>query len=426
MSQQIFIGIDFGTSGCRACAIDEHDNIIAMQQQPLPEPLIKQGHVEQDANLWWQNVNQLLDRLFQQVDTSSIRSIAIDGTSGTVLLTDEGGKPLCPALMYNDSQCRDEADAISAIAPENSAAHGSSSGLAKLIHLYKKHPEASHALHQADWIAGMLCGNFSTSDENNALKSGYDPVTGCWPEWIEKTGLDRQLLPTVVKPGSLIGTITKALAKQFKLPQQVRIIAGTTDSIAAFIATGACCIGDAVTSLGSTMVLKIISDKPVFSPQHGIYSHKLGQHWLAGGASNSGGNVLRHFFSDDQMREMSSQLLPDIDTGLDYYPLLTPGERFPVSDPGYAGKLTPRPASDSEFFQGLLEGMAMIECHAYKKLQQLGAPYPARVFTAGGGSKNQPWRQIRSRRLGVSVLTAKQVDACFGAALLAKQGAITG
>jgi sugar (pentulose or hexulose) kinase len=123
------------------------------------------------------------------------------------------------------------------------------------------------------------------------------------------------------------------------------------------------------------------------------------------------------------MQEMSKQLSTDTDTGLDYYPLITRGERFPVNDPNYTGKLTPRPASDVQFFQGLLEGIASIEYQAYKKLQQLGAPCPNQIFTAGGGSQNQAWTAIRSRRLGVPVLTARQTEASFGSALLAKQGA---
>ena len=75
------------------------------------------------------------------------------------------------------------------------------------------------------------------------------------------------------------------------------ICAGTTDGVASFIATRAAAPGDAVTSLGTTLVLKLLSDKPIFAPAQGVYSHRLGDRWLAGGASNTGGGALLAHFS---------------------------------------------------------------------------------------------------------------------------------
>ena len=57
-------------------------------------------------------------------------------------------------------------------------------------------------LHQADWIAGQLSGRFDVSDENNALKTGYDPMTRRWPDWIAETGFDVDALPTSCPPAS--------------------------------------------------------------------------------------------------------------------------------------------------------------------------------------------------------------------------------
>ena len=72
--------------------------------------------------------------------------------------------------------------------------------------------------------------------------------------------------------------------------------AGTTDGCASFLATGARRAGEAVTALGSTLVIKLLSDKPIFAPDYGIYSHRIGETWLLGGASNTGGKVIEHLF----------------------------------------------------------------------------------------------------------------------------------
>jgi sugar (pentulose or hexulose) kinase len=100
------------------------------------------------------------------------------------------------------------------------------------------------------------------------------------------------------------------------------VCAGTTDSIAAFLASGASTPGVAVTSLGSTLVLKLLSRTRIEDSRFGIYSHRLGDLWLTGGASNTGGAVLRQFFTDEQIKHLSCQIEPSTESSLNYYPLL--------------------------------------------------------------------------------------------------------
>ena len=169
-------------------------------------------------------------------------------------------------------------------------------------------------------------------------------------------------------------------------------------------------------------MLKLISDKPVFAPEFGVYSHRLGDYWLVGGASNSGGKVLAQFFSSRQMHTMTAQLNPDKATGLDYYPLPAQGERFPFADAAKQAQLTPRPDSDVLFFQGMLEGIASIEALAYQRLAELGAPALTSVRSVGGGSQNPAWTQIRQHRLKTVMIKPVQSEAAYGSALLALQG----
>ncbi|HEY1384763.1 MAG TPA: FGGY-family carbohydrate kinase, partial [Dongiaceae bacterium] len=96
--------------------------------------------------------------------------------------------------------------------------------------------------------------------------------------------------------------------------------------------------------------------------------------------------------------------------------------RFPISDPGLAPRISPRPADDAQFFQGLLEGIAAIETLAYQQLQKRGAPSLQRVITIGGGARNPAWTAIRRRILRVPVTVAQETEASFGAALLALHG----
>jgi sugar (pentulose or hexulose) kinase len=326
--------------------------------------------------------------------------------------------------MYNDARAGAEAARIAKIAPAESAAQGRSSALAKLLHLLDKGAAADvrHAVHQADWIAGRLGAQHGISDENNALKLGYDPVTRTWPAWLDELGVPRALLPKVLVPGTSFARIDPAVSGALGLPPSAEIAVGTTDGVASFIATGADQPGDAVTSLGTTLVLKQLATQPIFAADQGVYSHRLGERWLAGGASNTGGAALLAHFTAQEMDRLTPQLTPAQPTGLDYYPLPKPGERFPIADPELAARITPRPAEPVRFFQGLLEGIAAIEALAYRRLALLGAPPLRRVVSVGGGAKNAPWTDIRSRTLGVPVTTAEQTEASYGAALLALHG----
>jgi sugar (pentulose or hexulose) kinase len=417
-----YLGIDLGTSGCRGVAIDAEGRQLAESSVTLP-PSARDGRggATQRPEHWWQATQRVLRQLVPQLGSHRPTALAVDGTSATLLLTDAKGQPLGPALMYDDSRARDEAAALAALAPPASAVHSPSSSLAKLLWLSGDLPaDARHALHQAEWITGQLTGRWDLGDENNCLKLGYDPVARRWPDWFGELNIDRGLLPAVKPAGTRLGSLRPGLSEELGLPHDLQIVAGTTDSVAAALACGLHRAGDGATALGSTLAIKLLSPEPVFAPAYGVYSHRLFDDWLVGGASNSGGAVLRQFFSDAEMAAMQPSLQPDHPTGLDYYPLPAPGERFPVNDPQLAPRITPRPKQPVRFFQGLLEGIAAIEAQAYRRLQDLGAPAVRQVFTTGGGARNSAWQRIRQRHLGVPVSRARHDQAAYGAALLAR------
>ena len=416
----LFIGIDLGTSGCRAEAINVSKEIVAESHVDYPKSSV------QTPELWWQATQAVIKDITTQVKQYHIEAIAIDGTSATVLLCSEEGIPLTPALMYHDQRATKQAELLKRVAPHHSVATSASSGLAKALWLIEHYPQNKpfRFVHQADWVAGQLCRRFDFSDINNALKTGYDANNRHWPLWISDLGFDTACLPRVCYPGDKVTTINLNIAKQLGLPIDVDIIAGTTDSTAAFIAASeheSPQPGDAVTSLGSSLVVKVVSDVELNDPASGIYSQPYDQYWLVGGASNSGGAVLKFYFTSQQMKTMSQHVRADKPTGLDYYPLLNKGERFPFNDPEFQPRLTPKTANDVLFFQGMLEGIANIEHEGYKLLYELGAPYPTSVKTVGGGAKNTAWQQIREKKLGVPVICAKHSEAAYGSALLASK-----
>ncbi|MCB1800882.1 MAG: FGGY-family carbohydrate kinase [Gammaproteobacteria bacterium] len=427
VAETCFIGIDLGTSGCRTIAIDPGGAVIASSRAAMPESLRSaDGGSEQQPEDWWQAASTTLADVIGQTD-ARVKAICVDGTSSSLLLCDADGRPCSPALMYDDQRAKDEAAIIERHAPAGSAARGASSALAKLMFLLRTPHSAGrarHAVHQADWIASRLTGRFGVSDENNALKLGYDPQQRKWPQWFEPLAVPASLLPRVSVVGDVLGTVSGQTAERFGLEPDTLVVAGTTDSNAAFLAAGATHCGEAVTSLGSTLVLKVLGERPVNAATYGVYSHRIGERWLIGGASNTGGSVLRRFFSDTELVALSAQIDPTTDSGLDYYPLPATGERFPIADPTLPARLAPRPTDKVRFLQGILEGIARIEAVGYRCLAELGAPYPVRVLSCGGGAANENWLRLRQRLLGVPVERATHDEAAYGSALLARQALV--
>ncbi|MGF1512258.1 MAG: FGGY-family carbohydrate kinase [Elainellaceae cyanobacterium] len=420
------LGLDFGTSGARAIAIDG-EQVRGEARCDYPG-----GAIAADASQWRDALWALLDALPLEI-RQRLTAIAINGTSGTVLRCDGRGEPVGEAILYSDSRGREMLDAIDGIAPAEHVARSASSSLAKLMWWHQhdslrqtpSDPGPIYFLHQADWLSFLLHGQLGVSDYHNSLKLGYDVAALNYPDWF-RTVPKTLVLPEVVEPGTPIGPVRATVAEQFGIPQGCQVCAGTTDSIAAFLASGAANDGEAVTSLGSTLVLKLLSPHRVEQSSSGIYSHRFGDRWLVGGASNSGGAVLAEFFDAEALASLSPEIHPEKDSGLNYYPLLQPGERFPINDPDLPPCLTPRPDDVALFLQGLLEGMAHIEALGYKTLQSLGAAPLVKVYSAGGGAGNEAWSAIRSRYLGVPVVQAAQGEAAYGTARLAQRRSLCG
>ena len=435
------LGIDFGTSGVRSCLIDASSQSILHENSFSWQSLGSESSVSSAAS-WRDALMKVMSGVPPEA-RSAVRSVCCSGTSSSALLYDaKSGVVTRNPRMYNfnvlvDAQSGSSGDdgagkaalaLISANCPAGSATNAATSTLAKLLswHLAQSLGPSEHLLHQADYCSFLLTEGTAParSDWHNALKLGFDVHSLSYPDWLLKLldsqGLSRHVLPPVVEPGVPVGTLGASFCSQ-GYSRECAVVAGTTDSIAAFLASGVTRPGQAVTSLGSTLAIKLLSRVPAADDSRGIYSHRLGDQWLVGGASNVGCAIFRQEgFTDDELRELSASISPDAPAPHSYYPLLRPGERFPVNDPKKQPLLEPRPPAVTRvaFLHGLLGSIAEVEREGYAALQELGADAVSQILTAGGGSKNEVWSAMRARLLGVPVAKAVNTDAAFGAARL--------
>jgi sugar (pentulose or hexulose) kinase len=436
----LVVGIDVGTQGARAVACDARGMVLTQAEEPFlanADRGLPRRWAEQDPESWWLAVAKCLrgvmaDLSRQQLSAPAIQALCVTSTSGTILPIAAGGRPLRPALMYNDGRAQAEAEIVQAAGHRQASALGyrfnPSFALAKILWLRQHEPHifesTARFIHAADFIVGRLTGDYTTTDFSNALKTGYDLLHYCWPEFIESNlGISHERLPRVVSPGTPIAPISTVCAELTGLPAGIPVLAGMTDGCTSQISTGAVAPGDWSSTLGTTLVIKGVTKELLADPQGRIYSHRHPEgYWLPGGASNTGGEAIARRFPRELWAELNARALTLAPTDVILYPLARQGERFPFVRPE-AESFSLDPSTDEAVsYVAHLEGVGYVERLAYEMLAELGAEISETIYTAGGATNSPAWSQIRADILGRTLARPAVTGGAMGAAIIAAAG----
>lgn len=430
MKGNYFIGIDIGTQGARVVLMNAAGDKVSTKEEVFP--LNNYSREEQMPDQWWASCFSLLKTLCNEVkssiDLSHVKAIGVTSTSGTVIPLDKQARPLHNAIMYSDSRSAAEAaicrEAAKASGTNAFSSFNASCGLPKMLWFVNTFPEKAKQIgtfiHAADFITGCLSGNYFVTDYTNALKSGFDINNLQWPEYIFKNlPIKKEWFQKVVSSGSPIGYLKEELALQTGLSQKIIITAGMTDGCASQVASGAVKPGDWNTTIGTTLVVKGVTENEIKDPSGAIYCHRHPQgYWMPGGASNTGADWVSRLFGEanlDAVNKAAAALIPTMHNA---WPLQQQGERFPFVAAQAKG-FAPEGLSQPELFAAYMEGVAYIERYAYERIKTLSGEEVVQVFTAGGGSNSHTWLTIRSNVLNLPLRKMKNVSGAAGAAVLA-------
>ncbi|MGI6776466.1 MAG: FGGY-family carbohydrate kinase [Acetivibrionales bacterium] len=431
----LFMGIDVGTQGVRAIAANEAGKAEASASVSFHSLNLADipGHYEQSPETWWNStakaivsvVTELKNKGFK---SSDIVAISIDGTSGTILPIGKDNRPLLNGIMYNDMRSKAETDIVRSLSASHEEKMGlrfnSSFALPKILWIKNNMPNiyenARLIIHQADYIAGKLCGEYGVSDYSNSLKTGYDLIDNCWPEYIEELGLDRTKLPDIVAPGEVIGKVSKEAAEELGLSTDTRVVAGATDGYASALAAGAVHVGSWATIIGTTLVLKGVSQYIMIDKTGGSYCHKLPSgSWMVGGASNVGGHCLNNRFDKDQFKFLDQSVEALSPTGVLIYPLTGKGERYPFVDPDAQEFIVGDISDERVLYTALMEGVGYVERLSYDLSIRMGCTIGDVIYTSGGACRSDGWLRIRASIMNRAMKVPAVVDAAMGSAMLA-------
>ncbi|MFG2492011.1 FGGY-family carbohydrate kinase [Streptomyces caniferus] len=424
----IWLGLDLGTQSARCVAVDGTGQVLAAAARPLTGRRDGNRH-EQDPEEWWSALAAACREALGGVDTRRVRGLAIDGTSGTILLADAHGTPLTPGVMYDDGRAAAQAAAVNAAGEQVWQELGYRSmqpswALPKLVSLLESAPALGpdvRLLHQVDLVTWRLAGRQVAADASHALKTGYHLVEERWPHRVmAELGVPESVLPEVVRPGSPLGTVCAAAAEATGIPEGTTIVAGMTDGCAAQIGAGALAPGAWNSVLGTTLVLKGSSPHLVRDPAGVVYCHRgPGDNWLPGGASSSGAGVLSRHFPGEDLDALTARAAA-LDPDAVAYPLVSGGgERFPFRAPDAEPFVLGEVATRAAGFHAWLLGVACLERLCFDYLHHLGAPVDGPLTLTGGGARNAYWCQLRADVLGRPVRLPQQAEGALGMAVLA-------
>jgi sugar (pentulose or hexulose) kinase len=424
----VWVGVDLGTQSVRALAVSRTGSVVGSGARTLTSTRDGSRH-EQDPDAWWEAVAAATSEAVHGVRGERVRGVAVDATSGTVLLTDTGGRPLSAALMYDDSRAAGYVDQVNEAGHHVWAELGyvrmqPTWALPKLLWLLDALApvrEEVRLCHQSDFVNRQLVGTEVATDLSNALKTGAHLIDERWPgDVFAELGVPAAALPALVRPGTTIGEVCSSAEAVTGLPRGTPVVAGMTDGCAAQLGAGATAPGSWNSVLGTTLVLKGVTEQLVTDPLGVVYSHRAPDgHWLPGGASNIGAAVIARDFAGQDLAQLDGLAARRQPARAITYPLASTGERFPFVAPGAEAFTLGASPDHIDRYASILQGVAYVERLCLDYLDLLGADVSGDIRLTGGATRSRYWCQLRADILARAVSVPENAEPALGMAVLA-------
>lgn len=436
MARAVVLGVDIGTSSSKGVLVTLDGEIIrsATRSHAVERPF--PGHVEMDANIWWQEFVELSQELLSDGNIEVV-AVGVSGMGPCVLVTDEANRPLRPAILYGvDTRASAQIVALndrfgeSAILQRCGSPLTSQAAGPKLAWIADNEPatfvRARRLFMPSSWLAFQLTGayvlDFHSASQSTPL---FDTRALAWnDDWAALIAPDLAL-PPLHWPGEPAGTVTPCASEATGLPIGVPVITGTIDAWSEAISVGAQTTGDLMLMYGTTMFLvNTVADAVTSPTMWGTVGALPGTRNLAGGMATSGAITgwLRELFGSPEYPDLLEEAAASGPgaRGLMMLPYFA-GERTPVQDPDARGIIAGLTLSHTrgDIYRAALEATALGVRHNIDAMTDAGAAID-RIVAVGGGTQGSLWTQIVTDVTGrKQVIPSKTIGASFGAAFLA-------
>lgn len=447
----IVIGVDVGTSGTKAVAIDQKGELVAsaLVEYPLLTP--KPGWAEQDPAEWKAAALAALKQLAgaKDLNAADVKGIGLTGQMHGSVFLDAENNVLRNALLWCDNRTAEQCDAITSKVGErkliemvcNPALTGFTAP--KILWLRDNEPQHYEKVRKVllpkDYIRWVLTGEYATDVADASGTLLFDVKNRTWHgDLMSLLGIDATFMPRAYEGPEVTGTLSKEAAALTGLPAGIPVVAGGGDQAAGGVGNGIVRSGVISSTVGTSGVVFAFADTISLDPQGRVHTfcHSVPGKWHVMGVVLSAGGSLRWF--RDAL--CSTEVAEAKETGKDPYELITdaaeaipPGAEGLTFLPYLSGERTPHkdPYAKAAFIglslkhtrahmaRAVLEGVAFAMRDSLEIMREMGVAIQ-QVRASGGGARSPLWRQIQAD-VNKTPLVTTNIDEgpAFGAALLA-------
>jgi xylulokinase len=437
----VLLGLDVGTGGARAVAVDESGDVVAEASSEYPLHSPRPGWTEQDPEDWWEGAREALGKLAAEVE-DQIVGLGLTGQMHGSVFLDASGEVIRPALLWNDQRTYRQCEKITeAVGKERLIQISGNPALTgfqapKILWLRDEEPEnysrVARVLLPKDYIRLRLTGDYATDASDAAGTLLLDIRGRDWSgEILDALEIPDEWMPEVYEGPESTGELNGDIAAELGLPPGIPVAAGGGDNAAAAVGVGVVEGGFLSSSVGTSGVLFAASGGFTPDPSGRIHAfcHAVPEEYHLMGVTLSAGGSLQWWRDAtgrdyDELVEAASEVPPGAE-GLIFLPYLS-GERTPHLDPQARGAfvgLTSRHGV-AHMTRAVMEGVVYSLRESLEIMRELDI-LVEQVRATGGGARSALWRQLQADVYGVPIhRTTVDEGPAHGAALLS--GVATG
>lgn len=451
------MGIDFGTGGVRVGIFDVEGIPVTFYGVEFETQYPRSGWAEQDPEVWWSSLVEATNRAIQRsgVAPEEIVGISTDATSSTVMVTDENGRHLRPAIMWMDVRASRQARALAdthdrALKYSGYGDVSAEWGLPKALWIKENEPEVYREARRIcdcnDWLIYCLTGEWAASINIASSKFFYDRDSGGWPQsLLRSVGFEdflEKFPERVLDLGTVVGGLKSDVARTLGLRPDTPVAQGAVDAYAGALGLGVVEPGRLALITGSSHVMIGQSSEPIHGQGFwGAYTDAMipGQYTVEAGQASTGSVVawFKNQFATVARKEAASR-------GIDPYEVLNEmgkqvpvgsdglivldyfqGNRSPHTDPLVRGMIWGLSLSHTEghVFRAIIEGICFGTESIFRAMR--GHDFEPRInVVSGGPAKSDLWMQMHADVSNVPIaFTRVSEGPVLGAAMLAAVGA---
>jgi len=454
---EFVLAIDCGTESIRAAVVDAEGNILSVGRAPIHTVYPAPGWAEQSPAEWEEALGVAVREALAASGKppSSIRGVAADGTTSTVVCLDASGRAIREAILWSDIRAVEEARLIGATGDPILARAGGGAPSAewfpcKALWIKRHEPETwnrtSTVFGLTDWLAWKLSGELTMNLNTATMRGFYDAKEGGVPARMYAAAsmddLPGKLPARTARPGELVGRLSDEAASRMGLPRGIPVAAGGGDAFIGTIGLDALEPGQVALITGSSHVVTAHVERPMQAKGlYGSFPDALypGSNLLEGGLASSG-SVLRWFtdnFIDGKVNsgaaaagksvlahldDLAGKIAPGSEglTVLEHWQ----GSRCPWVDSASRGAIRGLSLlhGPAHLYRAIMEGVAFGTALILGRMEEAGVPIHE-IRACGGPSRSQLWMQIHADVAGKPISLPREPESVLlGSAILAAQG----